>query len=68
MMPAKMATPGLFKIKIFWKKAYGVIVSAHDVTNTILSGNSNYNVNVVMWQKFGNSTISFREVILTSIL
>ena len=63
-----MATPGLLKIKTFWKKAYDVIISAHDVTNTILSGNSNYNVNVVMWQKFGNSTISLREVILTSIL
>ena len=63
-----MATPGLLKIKIFWKKAYDVIFSAHDVTNTILSCNSNYNVNVVMWQKFGNSSISLREVILTSIL
>ena len=63
-----MATPGLLKIKIFWKKAYDVIISAHDVTNTILSCNSNYNVNVVMWQKFGNSSISLREVILTSIL
>ena len=46
MMPAKMATPGLLKIKIFWKKAYDVIISAHDVTNTILSRDSNYIVNV----------------------
>ena len=49
MMSAKMATPGLLKIKIFWKKAYDVIISAHDVTNIILSRDSNYNVNVVMW-------------------
>ena len=53
MMSAKMATPGLLKIKIFWKKAYDVIIFAHDVTSTILSGDLNYNVNVVMWPKFG---------------
>ena len=48
MMSAKMATPGLLKIKIFLKKAYDVIIFAHDVTKTILSLDSNYNVNVVM--------------------
>ena len=67
MMSAKMATPGLLKIKIFWKKAYYVIID-HDVTNTILSFDSNYNVNVVMWPKFGYSSISVREVIIYSIL
>ena len=68
MMSAKMATPGLLKIKIFWKKAYDVIIYAHDVTNTILSRDSNYKVNLVMWPKFGNSSISVREVIIASIL
>ena len=68
MMLAKIATPGLLKIKIFWTKAYDVIVSAHDVTSTILSRDSNYVLNVVMWSKFGNSNISVREVIITSIL
>ena len=63
-----MTSPGLLKIKIFWKKAYDVIISAHDVTNTILSWDSNYIVNVIMWPKFGNSKISVREVIITSIL
>ena len=48
MMSAKMATPGLLKIKIFLKKAYDAIIFAHDVTKTILSLDSNYNVNVVM--------------------
>ena len=67
MMSAKMATPGLLKIKIFWKKAYYVIIG-HDVTNTILSFDSNYNVNVVMWPKFGYSSISVREVVIYSIL
>ena len=62
-----MATSGLLKTKIFWKKGYDVIISVHDVIIPILSRDSNYNVNVVMWPKFGNSSISVREVI-TSIL
>ena len=68
MMSAKMAIPGLPKIKTFWKKGYDVVISVDDVTDKILSRDSNYNVNVVMWPKFGNSSISVREVIITSIL
>ena len=68
MMPAKMATLGLLEIKLFWNKDYDVINSAHDVTNKILSRDSNYIVNVVMWPKFGNCWTSMREVITTSIL
>ena len=30
-MSAKMATPGLFKVKIFWNKGYNVIISVHGV-------------------------------------
>ena len=68
MMSAKMATPGLLIIKVFWKKCYDVISSVQYVINKILSRDSNYDVNVVMWQKFGNSSISVREVIITSSL
>ena len=68
MMPAKMATLGLLETKLFWNKDYDVINSAYDVTNKILSRDSNYIVNVVMWPKFGNCWISMREVIITSIL
>ena len=67
MMSAKMATPGLHKIKVFWK-GYDVIISVSDVTNKILSRDSNHIVVVVMWPKFGNCSISMREVIITSIL
>ena len=63
-----MATPGLLKITVFWNKGYDVIISVDDVTNKILSRDSNYIVDVVMWPKFGNSSISMREVIITSIL
>ena len=68
MMSAKMAKPGLLKTTVFWNKGYDVIIPAHDVTNKILSCDSNYFVDAVMWPKFGNSSISVREVIITSIL
>ena len=37
MMPAKMATLGLFTIKVFRNKNYDVLISVHDVINKILS-------------------------------
>ena len=39
-----------------------------DVINEILSHDSKYIVDVVMWPKFGNSSISLKEIIITSIL
>ena len=62
-MSAEMATKGLF-----WNKGYDVITFVDDVTNKILSRDSNYIVDVFMWPKFGNSSISMREVMTTSIL
>ena len=32
-MSAKIATLGLFKIKLYSNKGYDVIISVHDVTN-----------------------------------
>ena len=43
-----MATSGHLKIKVFKKKDYDVKRSVQDVTNKIVSRDSNYNVNVVM--------------------
>ena len=68
MMSAKMATPGLLKIKVFWNKGDDIIIYVHDVTIKILSRNSKYIVDLVMWPKFGKSSISMREVIIISIL
>ena len=68
MMSAKITTPGLLKIRVFWNKGYDVIIFVHDVTNKFLSRDSNYIIDVVMWPKFGNSSISMKEVIITSIL
>ena len=68
IMSAKMASQGLLKIVVFWDKGYDVIIYDHDVTNKILSLDSNYIVDLVMWPNFGNSSISMREVIIISIL
>ena len=50
MMSAKMATLGLLEIKIFWNKGYEVLNFVNEVTNKILSGESNYIVDVIMRQ------------------
>ena len=57
MMAVKMATLGFLKIKVFWNKGYGVIIYVHDNTNKLLSRDSNCITDVVMWPKFGNSSI-----------
>ena len=53
MMSAKIATPGLLKITVFWKQNF--VSDSNDI------------VDVVMWPKFGNSSTFIREVIITSI-
>ena len=67
MISAKMATPGLLKGKVLWNKGYDVIIYVYDVTDKSLLRDLNYIVDMVMWPKFGNSSISMREVIITSI-
>ena len=62
MILAKPATLGLLKIMIFWNESYDVIVFEYDVTSKFLSCDSNYIVYVVMWTRFGNSSIFKREV------
>ena len=58
MILAKMLTLGLLKIKVFWNKSYDVIISAFDITNRVLSYDSNYIVDALVCPKFGNSSIS----------
>ena len=66
LMSAKMATPDLLKITKFWNEGYDVIISVDEVINKILSRDSNFIA--FMWPKFGNCSISKREVMTTSIL
>ena len=68
MMSAKKATLGHLKITVFRNKGYNVIISVHDVTKKILTRHSYYIVDVVMGPKFGNSSISMKGIIITSIL
>ena len=67
-MSAKMGTPGSLKITVSWNKGYDVIIYIHGFAEKILSRDSNYILDVVMWPLFGNSNISMREVIIISIL
>ena len=68
MMWENLTTPALFKIKIFWNKGNDLIMSVHYVTNNFSSYDSNDVVDMVICSKFGNSSISVRKVIVTSIL
>ena len=68
MMPAKLPTPDRLKIKILQNKGYDVIIPDYDVCNKILLSESNYFLDVFMWPKFVNSSISLKEVIKTSLL
>ena len=68
MISAKMASLGLFKIKVFWNKGFDAITFVYDVINKNLSRDSNHIIDVTMWPKFGNSSTCMREVIITSIL
>ena len=67
-MAAKIAAPALLKIKLFWNKGYYVIYSVYDFANKIVSHDSNYIMDVVMWRKFVNCSICIGEVIITSVL
>ena len=59
LMSAKFANPGILKIKLFFEiKGYDII-SAHEITNKMLTHNSHYTVVAVIWSKFGNSGRKF---------
>ena len=61
-----MATLGLLQTMLFLNNSYDVTVFAYGVANNVLSGDSNYIVDVVMRPKFGNSSVSRRKVTITS--
>ena len=67
MMSAKMAALDILKNNGILKKSYDVRILVDDVINKILSRHSNHIVDVPMFPEFGNSIISMRELITTSI-
>ena len=48
MMPPKMATLGLFKIKVFRNTGYDLIISVYDAIKKNLSRDSNFILDAVM--------------------
>ena len=44
---------------------YNVIISVHDVTKKIWSGDSNDFLDVIIWSRFANCSIFFKEIIIT---
>ena len=68
ILRGKLATSCLLKTKIFCKKGYDVVIFFHDVTSKILSHESNYIVDVAIWSKFGDSSISMWDDIIAIIL
>ena len=68
IISAKLATPGFLKMKVFWNKGYAVISSVDEFINKLSSRDSIHIVNVVMWIKFGNPSITMRQFIITWLL
>ena len=68
MMSPKLVTLDLLKIKVFQNKSYDAIIIVHVVINKILSCDSNYVADVVMWSTFGNSSVSMGKVIIALVL
>ena len=57
MMPAKLATLGLLKLKLFWTEGYDVKIYVYDVTNKFLSRDLNLIVDLVKRSKFHLTSI-----------
>ena len=63
MMSAQLDTLGRLKIKVFQNKGHDVTTFVHNVMNEILSSDSNYVADVVMWPKFDNFGISITSIL-----
>ena len=62
MLPAKMAAQNFLKRKLFLNNSYDVIVSAHGVSNKILSRDSNYIVILSCDQSLVTLSISMTSI------
>ena len=61
MMWANLAIPGFLRIKVFWNNSHNVIFFVYDVTNKILSRDSNYIIDLVMRPKFDDCSIFYER-------
>ena len=67
-MSVNLTTPSLLKRKILRNESYDVIIFDYGATKKVLSRDSDDIVDLVLRPKFGNSSVSVREVIIISIL
>ena len=63
IISAKIATLGLLKLKVFWNKGYDVMILSMTSPTKF-----SHVTQIILWPKFGNCSISMREVIVTPIL
>ena len=54
MISAELGTPDLLKLKVFWNKNYDLKTSVYDVSNKVLTCESNYIVDVVFMRIYYN--------------
>ena len=64
---SELATAGLFKIKVFVSKGYDFKISVYDVTNKILSCDTNSIVDAFTWPMFGTVVFLWEKFFITSI-
>ena len=64
---AFLTYPAIMKLATVIPYLKNVIICINEIINKILSHDSHFIVDLVTWPKFGNSSISMREVIITSI-
>ena len=68
MVSEKIAALGLIQLKIFWNKSNDLKIFVYEVTKKKFLRDSNYIVDVVMWPKLGDCSISMGEVVITLVL
>ena len=56
------------KIKVFWIKGYGNIISVHDATKNVLLRESNSTLNMFLRLGLASFIILMKEVTITSVL
>ena len=67
MVSAKLDTLDLLKIEAFSNKSYDIIISVYDVTNKILSCDTNSTVGAFTWPMFGTVVFLWEKFFITSI-
>ena len=68
MIIVKLTASCLLKITLFLNEFYDVITTVYDFTKKFLSGYSSCIIDLPVWLRFGSTSISMKQVIITSNL